>query len=219
MGEGLVPPAQEENLLFEMAAADAGADAVLIGHVKGQWQYQAGGVPYYTDGGAGGEVYVGPLEETGVDSGYWHGYRLLHVRRGKLKFTDTVPVFVRDGITISGPASVEAGDTAQFEATGVQPTKEGALVDALELREPSPSRPNASKLTTPARIWVTTNRRVLAPETAEDDDPRRNPRRQTISGAFRARCPGTARIRIKSGWQVASVRVNVTGAAEGCPGR
>jgi len=77
MGEGTSP----DNALFEQAAAAAGIDGVFVGHVKGMWQYSADGIPYYTDGGAGGEVYVGPAEETGVDYGYWHGYRLTRIRR------------------------------------------------------------------------------------------------------------------------------------------
>src|SRR5215204_5663193 len=102
MGEGTSP----DNVLFEQNAEAAGIDAVFVGHIKGMWQYEARGIPYFTDGGAGGEVYVGPGEETGVDSGYWHGYRLIRVRGGKLR-TDAVPVFRRDGIEIDGPHRVE----------------------------------------------------------------------------------------------------------------
>jgi Calcineurin-like phosphoesterase len=92
MGEGSSP----ENASFETAAAQLGVDGVFAAHVKGQWEYSAQGVPYYTDGGAGGEVYVGPAEDTGVDSGYWHGFRLIHVRQGEVT-TDTVPVFAAAG--------------------------------------------------------------------------------------------------------------------------
>lgn len=207
MGEGTSP----ENAQFERAAAAAGADAVFMAHVKGQWQYVADGVPYYTDGGAGGEVYVGDDEETGVDYGYWHGYRLITVRKGSVVHTDTVPVFNRDGITIEGPTRVSAGETVQFSAVGQQPTAAGPNVE-LELRDPDPSRPNAETLTTPARIWRTGNRRILTPLAARPDDPRRNRRLETTSGRFRARCPGTTTLKIKSGWERESIRVKVRGS-------
>ena len=194
MGEGTSP----DNQIFEDVAAGAGVDAVFAGHIKGQWQYTGRGVPYYTDGGAGGEVYVGEDEEVGVDSGYWHGYRLVRVD-GSRTTTDTVPVFVPGGITVRGPRSVGVGSTARFAATGRQPTEEGPRVDALELRDPDPSRPNADNLTTPARIWTTGDPLVLGPVASATDDPRRDRATQTDSGSFRARCPGRTDITITSG--------------------
>ena len=207
MGEGLSP----DNLLFEQEAAAAGVDAVFAGHIKGMWQYTASSIPYFTDGGAGGEVYVGPAEDPGVDYGYWHGYRLISVRRGKLT-TDAVPVFRRGGITIDGPAQVSVGDEPGFSATGQQPTRLGPDVK-LELRPPASSRPNADNLPTPAYIWSTADRSVLRPMASEADDPRRN-RRQTLSGRFKAICPGQTAIRIKSGWETTRFRVEVTGRAK-----
>jgi hypothetical protein len=201
--EGISP----DNALFEQNAGAAGVDAVFSGHIKGQWQYMADGVPYYTDGGAGGEVYVGPGEETGVDYGYWHGYRLLRVRHGTIR-TDTVPVFSPGGITIAGPGSLARGKTGDFTAIGQQPTHDGPDVD-LELRDPDPSRPNFVNLPTPARIWTSGDRRILRPVADDADDPRRDPRRQTISGRFRGRCPGQTALKVKSGWEQESFPVTV----------
>lgn len=206
MGEGISP----DNALFEEEAVASGVDAVLTGHIKGQWEYEAGGIPYYIDGGAGGEVYAGPGEEPGVDTGYWHGYRLIRVRRGRVR-TDTVPVFNERGITIEGPEALAPGEVGEFTAVGDQPTVEGTEVD-LELREPDPSAPNARNLPSPARIWTTGERRVLSPVPAEDDDSRRDEARQTTSGRFRAHCPGETRVRVNSGWYSESLRVRVVGS-------
>ncbi|MBA2241136.1 MAG: metallophosphoesterase [Solirubrobacterales bacterium] len=205
MGEGSSP----DNALFEQAAAAAGADAVFTGHIKGMWKYRASGIPYFTDGGAGGEVYVGPAEETGVDYGYWHGYRLIRAWGNRLK-TDAIPVFRRGGISIRGRRKVPVGEVVRFSATGQQPTAEGADVK-LELRAPDPTRPNASKLPTPAHIWSTGDKQVLRPIGAKREDPRRNPMRQTVSGRFRALCPGRTVVRVKSGWEAARYLVRVRG--------
>lgn len=207
MGEGTSP----DNQIFEQVAAEAGVDGVFAGHIKGQWIYSAQGVPYYTDGGAGGEVYVGPNEEVGVDSGYWHGYRLVRVDGGRIT-TDTVPVFVRGGITVKGPASVRTGSTARFSATGRQPTEHGPRIEALELRDPDRSRSNGENLTTPARIWTSANPLVLAPVPAKDDDPRRDRATQTKSGAFRGVCPGRTSVTITSGVESRAQRVTVASA-------
>jgi Calcineurin-like phosphoesterase len=213
MGEGSSP----DNALFEQEAAAAGVDAVLVAHVKGQWQYTALGIPYYTDGGAGGEVYVGSAEDTGVDSGYWHGYRLIHVHDGQIT-TDTVPVFSPGGITVSGPGSIARGEVGEYSAVASQPTEEGPRVNALELRTPDPSAPNAERLPTPAHIWTSANPLVLAPVPADAgagsrapaaDDPRRDPRTQTISGRFAGRCPGRTEVTVTSGWESESTPVLV----------
>ena len=89
MGKGLVA----DNAKFEDVAARFGIDGVFLGHIKGQFLYRgSGGVPYYIDGGAGGELYTnGPV---GTDHGYWHGFRLLRVDGGRVAENDTVPIFV-----------------------------------------------------------------------------------------------------------------------------
>jgi Calcineurin-like phosphoesterase len=218
MGEGSSP----DNALFEQESAAAGVDAVLAAHIKGQWQYSAQDIPYYTDGGAGGEVYVGPAEDTGVDSGYWHGYRLIHVKDGQIT-TDTVPIFSPGGITVSGPESIARAEVGQFSAVASQPTEAGPKVNALELREPDPSAPNANTLPTPAYIWTSGNPLVLAPvaagaqasgsgaqaSAAGTDDPRRDPNTQTISGRFAGLCPGRTEVTITSGWESQSAPVTV----------
>ena len=207
MGEGTSP----DNQLFEQAAAEAGVDGVFAGHIKGMWQYEAQGVPYFTDGGAGGEVYVGgPGEETGVDYGYWHGFRLISVSEtGRVK-TDAIPVFEHEGIEIDGPKRIRVGERATFTAVGQQPTEEGPDVK-LELRSPDSSRPNIETLPEPAHIWNTRRPKRLAPVAAVNDDPRRNRKRQTTSGQFEASCPGKVTVRIKSGWETAQFPVRVVG--------
>ena len=204
MGEGTAP----DNAMLEQAAAAAGVDGVFAGHIKGQWVYEAQKVPYFIDGGAGGEVYVGDAEEVGVDYGYWHGFRLVRVV-DKQVVTDAVPIFVPGGITVSGPARAAVGSTVALTATGKQPTQDGPKVDALQLREPARTRPNAPNLPEPARIWTTGNPLVLAPAPATDEDPRRDPATQTQQGRFRATCPGRARLTITSGVETAARRVTV----------
>lgn len=194
MGEGTAP----DNAAFEQSATENGVDGVFVGHIKGQWVYSAGDVPYYIDGGAGGEVYVGDGEEVGVDYGYWHGWRMLRVS-GKQVVTDTVPVLVPGGITVAGPGTATPGASLSFEATGKQPTEHGPKVDALELRDPDPKRPNFENLPVPARIWTSGDPLVLAPLAARDDDPRRDRRAQTASGRFKAVCPGRTKVTITSG--------------------
>jgi hypothetical protein len=204
MGEGTSP----DNAVFERAAAEAGIDAVLAGHIKGQWTYRASGIPYYIDGGAGGEVYVGDGEETGVDYGYWHGYRLIHVRGDRVR-TWTVPVFERDGIEIHRPARVRRGKRVHFAAAGQQPTKEGPNV-LLELRRPDSLRPNAENLPAPARIWRTADPEILAP--VRPNEAKRAPAGSTThSGLFKAICPGTTSVTVTSGWEQARAKVTVRG--------
>jgi hypothetical protein len=206
MGEGTSP----ENASFEEEATAAGVEGVYAGHIKGQWTYEAGGVPYFIDGGAGGEVYVGDGEEAGVDSGYWHGYRLVSVRRGRVRSSDTIPVFADTGIQIEGSREVRVGEKTTFKGEGEQPTEEGPRV-TLELRDPSAEVENHSNLPTPARIWSTSKRRVLVPVGGEDT--RRNERTQTETGTFKARCPGRALISVTSGFEEKRIRVAVTGEA------
>jgi len=214
MGEVTSP----DNQIFEQRATAAGVDGVFAGHIKGMWQYSAGGIPYFTDGGAGGEVYVGEGEETGVDYGYWHGYRLIRVREGKI-LTDAVPVFEPGGIKIDGPTRIAVGEVAEFSAVGQQPTEEGPDVK-LELRPPDSARPNIDSLIQPAYIWNSRKPRLLQPMLADVEDPRRNKRRQTFSGRFKALCPGPVTVRIKSGFEVSDYPVRVTGKGrKACRGR
>jgi Calcineurin-like phosphoesterase len=133
MGKGTSP----DNAELERRADALGVDAVFAAHIKGQWQYRGqGGIPYYIDGGAGGELYTtGPV---GVDHGYWHGYRLVRVAGDRIT-TDVVPIFVEDGITVRGPDALARGATDRFAAFGRQPVfNDSAKVEALELRDPDP---------------------------------------------------------------------------------
>ena len=143
MGKGLNPSQAPDNDAFEEIAQRTGIDGVFTGHIKGQFLYRGrGGVPYYIDGGAGGELYTtGPV---GADHGYWHGFRLVRVSGGRVT-TDTVPIFVKDGIRLEGPGTLNPGRQGQFEAFGRQPVfKDPAQVPSLELRDPDPRPPASS---------------------------------------------------------------------------
>ena len=50
-------------------------------------------------------------------------------------------------------------------------------------------------------MFTTSDPQVLAPVASKTDDPRRNARTQTTDGLFARRCPGTARIRVTSGFE------------------
>ena len=263
MGKGSSP----DNAEFERRAEALGVDAVLLGHIKGQWQYRGrGGIPYYIDGGAGGDLYTnGPV---GVDHGYWHGFRLMRVD-GTRQSTDVVPIFVPGGIRVPDRGPMRRGQVRRFEAFGRQPIFiNEQKVDALELRDPDPipregvtfgaalaslwpggaaapgdrragvrrrraaaassaaparrgrrgdrrpvrharcrlggprrdpRRHRSREPAQPARVWTSANESVLAPVPSSTEDPRRNPRKQTQDGAFRARCPGNTRIIVQSG--------------------
>ncbi|HEX8648925.1 MAG TPA: hypothetical protein VF715_18665 [Thermoleophilaceae bacterium] len=127
---------------FERIASATEVDGVFVAHIKGQFQYRAQNVPYYIDGGAGGELYTeGPV---GTDHGYWHGYRLLRVN-GRDVTTDSVPIFVPGSLKVNGPSTVQRGAGAQFEGFGAQPVyNDPAKVPALELRDPDPVPPGGS---------------------------------------------------------------------------
>jgi hypothetical protein len=121
MGKGA---GTDDNQKFEQVAEAAGVDGVFLGHIKGQFTYRGqGGVPYYVDGGAGGELYTeGPV---GTDHGYWHGFRLLRVDGSRLT-TDTVPIFVPDGIRArrtSRPASVRAISASAANPSSTTPRR------------------------------------------------------------------------------------------------
>ena len=154
MGKG--PLGTLDNTLFEQTAVAAGVDGVFLAHIKGQFLYRGqGDIPYFIDGGAGGELYTtGPI---GTDHGFWHGFRLVRVR-GKGFRTDTVPIFVKRGITIEGPRRMAVREKATFAAFGRQPVfNDPAKVEALELRDPDPTpRVAAAVPTWPAQLarWL-----------------------------------------------------------------
>jgi len=133
MGKGASP----DNAEFERRAEALGIDAVFLGHIKGQWQYRGrGNIPYFIDGGAGGELYSdGPL---GTDHGYWHGFRLVRVQDRQVT-TDTVPIFVPGGIRVEGSGPLRRGQVKRFAAFGRQPVFVNEnKVESLELRDPAP---------------------------------------------------------------------------------
>ena len=204
MGEGTSP----DNASFESVAAATGVDGVFAGHIKGQWTYEASGVPYFTDGGAGGEVYVGAAERPGVDFGYWHGFRLVRVGPDGSITTDAVPIFTPGSLAVSGPDRLDSGTSGRWTAKGRQLTEQGPDVE-LELRAPSPDRPNRVNLPTPAFMWATSDPLVLTPIAGAGDDPRRDPATQTQSGRFATRCPGRASIVVRSGHDGAARSVTV----------
>jgi hypothetical protein len=144
MGKGASP----DNQVFEQEAARVGVDAVFLAHIKGQFQYRGQGeIPYYIDGGAGGELYsAGPL---GVDYGYWYGFRLLRVHEKRV-VTDVVPVVAEGGLRVEGPAELQVGGPAvTFKGFARQPASksERAVVDRLELRDPDPiPKPSAASV-------------------------------------------------------------------------
>ena len=150
MGKGIT---QTDIADFERIAEQTGVDGVFVAHIKGQFQYVARNVPYYIDGGAGGELYTeGPV---GTDHGYWHGYRLVRVD-GRNVVTDTVPIFVEGSIRTSGPDTLRRGQIATFEAFGAQPVyNDPAKVPALELRDPDPipRGGGAGAAAPPALVW------------------------------------------------------------------
>jgi hypothetical protein len=153
MGKGASP----DNQRFETEAESLGVDGVFVGHIKGQFLYRgAGDIPYYIDGGAGGELYSsGPL---GVDHGYWYGFRLLRVD-GTRVTTDVVPVITPGGIEIAGPRALQPGELpVRYEATARQPASKSsrAVVTSLELRDPDPVPRSGDALVVPWRTlaWM-----------------------------------------------------------------
>jgi hypothetical protein len=138
MGKGTSP----DNAQLEQEAEALGVDGVFLAHIKGQWQYKGrGGVPYYIDGGAGGELYSeGPL---GVDHGYWYGWRLVRVD-GTTITTDVVPVISAGGISIQGAPRLTVGEQPlTWQGFAKQPATKSsrAVVTRLELRDPDPIPP------------------------------------------------------------------------------
>ena len=81
----------------------------------------------------------------GTDHGYWHGFRLLRVAGGRVT-TDTVPIFVKDGIRLDGPGYLLPGRRRPATRPSArQPVfNYEAKVTGLELRDPDPIRPASS---------------------------------------------------------------------------
>jgi hypothetical protein len=75
-----------------------------------------------------------------------------------------------------------------------------------------PTSTPKENLPTPARMWTTGNPNVFEPVASEEDDSRRDRATQTDSGAFRAVCPGRARIQVTSGWEAQRKRITSTSA-------
>jgi hypothetical protein len=150
MGKGTT---QTDIANFERIVDETEVDGVFVAHIKGQFQYVSRNVPYYIDGGAGGELYTeGPV---GTDHGYWHGYRLVRVN-GRNVVTDSVPIFVPGSLSLNGPDTLAVGSSATFEAFGAQPVyNDPAKVPALELRDPDPipREGAAAGGVPPALIW------------------------------------------------------------------
>ena len=160
MGKGISPTQNPDNEHFERVAERSGVDGVFVGHIKGQWTYRGRGeVPYYIDGGAGGELYTdGPM---GTDHGYWHGFRLLRVDDGRVT-TDAVPIIDPGGITVSGPEVLGRRETGRFEAVGTQSKQVGESIE-LELRDPDPTPRTESGPLDQLAAVVTGDGLMLAP--------------------------------------------------------
>ena len=129
-----------DNDTFEQVAERGGVDGVFLAHIKGQFLYEGrGDVPYYIDGGAGGELYT--EEPVGVNHGYWHGYRLIRVGAGGDIHTDVVPILSR--IAIRGADTLQPGARVELRATGKQLDKKADKVDELALQDPDPVKPDS----------------------------------------------------------------------------
>jgi hypothetical protein len=111
---------------------------VFVAHIKGQFEYRGqGGIPYFIDGGAGGELYTkGPV---GTDHGYWHGYRLIRLLGDGTFSTQAVPILTPGSLKVEGPERIGVGRQAHYAGFGAQPVKHHEpKVEALELRDPAP---------------------------------------------------------------------------------
>jgi len=76
-------------------------------------------------------------------------------------------------------------------------------------QQSAPTTTPLESLPNPARVFATSDPQVMAPVASKTDDPRRNERTQTTDGLFRAGCPGTARIRVTSGFETSARPVSV----------
>lgn len=214
--------ATADNQLFDALAVATGTDAVLLGHILGNFQYAVGDVPYFIDGGAGGSPYT--REETGTDSGYFYAYRLLRLfpEDGGWSFRTYVVPLV-DHIELDAPAIATVGEQLSLAATAVQPydptlpprfplMPDGAI--RLALRAPSPSVLDGDAVPSVAYMWSTSDHDVLRPipdpSMDPSDDPAFDPATMTTSGRFEAVGQGQATITITTGTHAQTVTITVT---------
>ena len=85
----------------------------------------------------------------------------------------------------------------------------GGLGAAALAAEDVPTSTPKDSLPNPARIWTSSNPLLIAPVASATDDARRAKRTQTADGAFKARCPGRARVKVTSGFEASSAAIEV----------
>jgi hypothetical protein len=211
MSKGATP----DNQAFDALAVATEVDAVLIGHILGNAQYEVADVPYFIDGGGGGSPYT--RDRTGVDTGYYYAYRLLRVHDDGFR-TYVVPLV--DHLEVTAPATAMTGSEITLAATAVQPfdpslpprfplMPQAAI--RVELRPPAPSLLDRG-VPAVAYMWSSSDASVLRPVPgALDDasDPAFDATTMTTSGRFTAVGPGTATITISTGTHSASVTITV----------
>lgn len=223
--------ATTDNKAFEVLAGQLGVNGVLLGHIKGSAVYDAFGVPYYVDGGGGGNPYAADSGGIySVDYGTYYGYRLFRIEGGTVQGSYLIPIVDRFELSLGGApvggvaAPVSVGAALRFGATGVQPAcTKGAVasigfkgcsgrVIRVEMRPPSPPLGFEGAVPRPAYVWHTSNPSVVAPAAGSGSiDPNFDPATMSVDGRFVAVGAGTAEITIVSGWSRATVTVTVTG--------
>lgn len=213
--------ATADNAVFDALAVATETDAVLTGHILGNFQYRVGDVAYYIDGGGGGSPYT--REQTGIDTGYFYGYRILRFSPGEDGWTlRTSVVPLVDRIELLAPTAVEVGADIELVATAVQP-HDPALPPRfplmpneairVRLRQPQGLLDEAA-LPPVAYVWATSDASILrpVPDPAHDplDEPGFDAMTMTTSGRFEAVGPGTATITIMVGGHHQSVDIVVS---------
>lgn len=209
-----------DNVLFDAMAASTGVDGVLLGHIQGNTTYRVGDVEYFVDGGGGGTPYT--LEETGTDTGYLYGFRILRLSEdgdGWSFRTYLVPLV--DHIELVGPGELSPGEEGEWSATAVQPhdpdleARFGLMPNEpirVELRPPEPSPLEEENVPPVSYVWESSNPEVLAPVPGPEDpvdDPAFHEGRMTTSGRFRAVGIGTAQVTVATGTHSTSKEVTV----------
>ncbi|HEX9712617.1 MAG TPA: metallophosphoesterase [Actinomycetota bacterium] len=213
--------ASADNLVFDALAVATGTDAVLLGHILGNFQYRVDDVRFYIDGGAGGSPYT--REETGIDNGYYYAYRLLrlHPTEDGWSFRTYVVPLV-DHIEVTSPATASVGEKLTLTATVIQPYDASLpprfplmpnAAIRLELRPPSPSLLDGDAVPAVAYMWATSDPDVLRPVPDPDrdpiGDPAFDPATMTTSGRFEAVGAGVASITIATGTHAHAVTIIV----------